>query len=306
MSQDSNLHEKKLRGSGGYVFAKITEEEQKRGNLGGPDLFLAGVGRIDEDKFAKYYCNKCEKEYEGSPSIKYENPNEEIGEGVTLIEKGEYMCNICNSTIAQYRKFDTPSSASDSSSSLPSHSMANSSYSINMTDSSAKSVTAQSTKAGKNEKSSGISDTRTNLPIDKKESIPESPKEEGFIPIQTLIGMPAYDSDALLVGNVQEIGLHKSEAGKMQISLRIIKEYGSSDNSSNYTDSSSRQLIEVFWNNISKIGDIILLSNKAKEPDTNRDSLDSSVTSTSSECPSCNYRNEADAVFCESCGTKLV
>ena len=45
-SEDNGLQEKKLRGSGGYVYAKVTEEEQKRGNLGGPELFIAGVGRL--------------------------------------------------------------------------------------------------------------------------------------------------------------------------------------------------------------------------------------------------------------------
>src|SRR5215203_4628688 len=89
-------------------FANITDEEQKKGNLGGPELFLAGVGRLNEDRFSKYYCNKCEKEYEGSPAINYENPNEELGEDVILIEKGEYKCSSCNNIIAQYRKFNTP------------------------------------------------------------------------------------------------------------------------------------------------------------------------------------------------------
>ncbi|MGC2570522.1 MAG: hypothetical protein WA364_03350 [Candidatus Nitrosopolaris sp.] len=35
----------------------------------------------------KYYCNKCGKEYPGCPLIRYENPNEELGEEVILIEK---------------------------------------------------------------------------------------------------------------------------------------------------------------------------------------------------------------------------
>jgi len=86
MAED--MAQKKLRGSGGYAIARITDEEQKKGNLGGPELFLAGIGRLDEDRFVKYHCNKCEKEYEGSPAIHYENPNEELAEGVTLIEKG--------------------------------------------------------------------------------------------------------------------------------------------------------------------------------------------------------------------------
>lgn len=42
MEKNSNLVEKKLRGSGGYVFAKINDNEQKMANLGGPELFRAG------------------------------------------------------------------------------------------------------------------------------------------------------------------------------------------------------------------------------------------------------------------------
>jgi DNA-directed RNA polymerase subunit RPC12/RpoP len=67
---------------------------------------LAGIGRLEEERFVKYYCNKCEKQYEGPPALVFENPNEELGEGVTLIEKGEYKCKTCNATIAQYRKFE--------------------------------------------------------------------------------------------------------------------------------------------------------------------------------------------------------
>src|SRR5215472_18791618 len=108
MIEDNTLTEKKLRGSGGYVFAKVTQEEQKKGNLGGPDLFLAGVGRLNEDRFSKYYCNKCEKDFQGSPTIDYEKPNEDLGEGVTLVEKGEYRCTECTNPIAHYRKFNSP------------------------------------------------------------------------------------------------------------------------------------------------------------------------------------------------------
>ena len=38
--------------------------------------------------------------------IRYENPNEELGEGVILIEKGEYECRICTNIIALYRRFN--------------------------------------------------------------------------------------------------------------------------------------------------------------------------------------------------------
>jgi hypothetical protein len=35
--------------------------------------------------------------------ITYENPNEKLGENVTLIEEGEYRCRQCNNLIALYR-----------------------------------------------------------------------------------------------------------------------------------------------------------------------------------------------------------
>ena len=46
---------KKLRGSGGYIMASINDDLQRKGNLGGPDLFLAPVGRIDSEKISKFY-----------------------------------------------------------------------------------------------------------------------------------------------------------------------------------------------------------------------------------------------------------
>src|SRR5215211_2412696 len=106
MAEDEEIKEKKLRGSGGYVMARISDYEQKKGNLGGPELFIAGIGRLPTDRILKYYCNKCEKDYPSSPDLNYENPNEDVGEGVTLIEKGEYKCPVCNAVISQYRKFN--------------------------------------------------------------------------------------------------------------------------------------------------------------------------------------------------------
>ncbi len=106
IAEDEELKEKKLRGSGGYVIARVSDYEQKKGNLGGPELFIAGIGRLPKDRILKYYCNKCEKDYPTSPDLNYENPNEELGEDVILIEKGEYRCRTCNNIIALYRKFN--------------------------------------------------------------------------------------------------------------------------------------------------------------------------------------------------------
>ena len=104
MSED--LEEKKLLGSDGYACAKLTEQEEIKTSLGLSQIFLGNVGRLNEDRFSKYYSKRCEKEYHGSPVISYESPIEELGEGIILIEKGEYRCRTCNNLIALYRKFN--------------------------------------------------------------------------------------------------------------------------------------------------------------------------------------------------------
>jgi hypothetical protein len=104
--ENGDLEEKKLLGSGGYAIAKLTKQQESKANVGVPQIFLANVGRLTEDSFSKYYCNKCATEYAGPPLISYENPNEVLGEGIILIEKGEYKCKVCNNVIALYRKFN--------------------------------------------------------------------------------------------------------------------------------------------------------------------------------------------------------
>ncbi len=106
MNAGEDLEEKKLLGSGGYAFAKLTEQEEIKASLGVPQIFLGNVGRVSEDRFSRYFCNKCQKEYSGSPLISYENMNEELGEDIILFEKGEYKCRTCNNIIALYRKFN--------------------------------------------------------------------------------------------------------------------------------------------------------------------------------------------------------
>ena len=252
--QNQELREKKLRGSGGYVLAHITDEEQKKGNLGGPELFLAGIGRLPSDRFVKYHCNKCDKDYEGSPNISFENPNEDLGEGVTLYEKGEYKCDTCKSIIAQYRKFDAPE--------------------VLQQEQKSKSSKLSNTQ---------VSDTKDNGKSSKTTIDPsQSPViQNRFISIESLVGMPAYDWDAMLIGNVQEIGLKRTSKGKMEINLKIPKK-------------SNNQNVEVAWKNISKIGDIILLENS-----------ESSESNQLGKCSYCSYQNESDAEFCTECGKKI-
>ena len=115
----SELRLKKLRGSGGYVMATVTDEQQMKGNLGGPDLFLAPIGRLDENKITKHFCNTCEKEFEGPPKIEFENPNEEVAENLVLAERGQYICKSCNASIAEYREFKKPNEEGEVGSAKP-------------------------------------------------------------------------------------------------------------------------------------------------------------------------------------------
>jgi sporulation protein YlmC with PRC-barrel domain len=294
INKGNDLQEKKLRGSGGYVYAKVAEDEQRRGNLGGPDLFLAGVGRLDEKRFSKYYCNKCEREYEGSPMVNYENPNEQLGEGVTLIEKGEYMCKTCNNVLAQYRKFDTPAanskaltvedkSVSKIQSSIPS----NNTVSPNGLSQQPIDVNLASSSTDNTDIHDASSITKTAT----------FATQQGFIPIQSLIGIPAYDSDATLVGRIKEIGLRRLSPGHMQISIRVSKNMND-----NVSQSSFNQIDEVIWNDISKIGDVVILAPAA----TKMKATSNNSSSNKRKCASCGYQNEDEAVFCEECGTKLI
>lgn len=318
ISEEQGLREKKLRGSGGYVFAKVTDEEQKRGNLGGPELFLAGIGRLPDERFSKYFCNKCEKEYKGSPSINYENPNEDLGEGVTLAEKGEYRCATCDNTLAQYRKFDTTSvpshEAADQQPTATSNGNAANTAAGHDEDQirhqSSENVDAQSSSKPVTSRESGDTNTTSISPLEKAVS-PKSKGDAMFHPIHSLIGMPAYDSEAILIGKVQEIGLRRptTSSGNTQISIKIIRDDSNKNDNSDNLDSNNEtnaSTIEILWNEISKIGDIVLLS---RGPANSRTENAAESTSTrihgSEKCSSCGYQNEKDAIFCEECGKKL-
>jgi sporulation protein YlmC with PRC-barrel domain len=264
-----DMTEKKLRGSGGYAIARVTDEEQKKGNLGGPELFLAGIGRLDEDRFVKYYCNKCEKQYEGSPALVFENPNEELGEGVTLLEKGEYKCKTCNATIAQYRKFDAPAQTQQQQQAPPS------------------STTSDQVQASRveEEESSPPSSSSPDLAVAQKTTTTTTTvaSDDGFFPMQSLVGMSAYDSEAMLIGKVEQIGLRKvgGGGGNARITIKVGEK-------------------EVPWDGISKIGDIILLKNTTEaKPAT------AATAVGGGKCSACGYQNESDAAFCAECGTKL-
>jgi sporulation protein YlmC with PRC-barrel domain len=260
-----DMTEKKLRGSGGYAIARVTDEEQKKGNLGGPELFLAGIGRLDEDRFVKHYCNKCEKAYEGSPALVFENPNEELGEGVILIEKGEYKCKTCNATIAQYRRFDA-------SAQTPQQQEATNTSPVQAPASRVEEEESQASPSPSPSPSSPSDLTVAPTTTAATTTV----TSDSFFPMQSLVGMSAYDGEAMLIGKVEQIGLRKvGGRGNAHIMIKIGEK-------------------EVPWDGISKIGDIVLLKTAETTP-----------AASGGKCSACGYQNESDAAFCAECGTKL-
>jgi sporulation protein YlmC with PRC-barrel domain len=292
MATDEELKEKKLRGSGGYIIARISDHEQKKGNLGGPELFIAGIGRLPKDRILKYYCNKCEKDYKSSPTLTYDNPNEEVGEGVVLIEKGEYKCSVCSTVISQYRKFNNETSNNNTSSFSQSKSIDVTKSPNDIPDTSSKNKNEsekQVISSNIDEKNTleskhpDITDAKTtNITIAKGK----------YFPIQSIIGMPVYDHEAMLVGNVQEIGLRKALDGTIQVTLKI-------NNQDSISKTNDNELYEeIGWSDISKIGDIVLIKLQQNE-------ISSNSSSNKKICIACQYHNESDALYCEQCGKKL-
>jgi sporulation protein YlmC with PRC-barrel domain len=251
-SQNSNMSSefrlKKLRGSGGYVMASVNDDQQMKGNLGGPDLFLAPIGRLDVDKISKHFCNTCEKEFEGSPKIEFENPNEEVAENLILAEKGQYICNSCNSSIAEYREFKKQDEGGDVGVAKP-------------LEQTIESITPE-----------------TN-PVESIEITADVPKEEVIQPgpetsVSTIEGRMVFDENANKVGIAKQVGIDSAQA----MVLIVTKNDGNEGS--------------IPWNNIKKIGEVILLGNPEEVTQPGK-------------CSNCGFANKQGSKFCEECGNKL-
>ena len=219
MSAETRL--KKLRGSGGYIMASVTDEQQVKGNLGGPDLFLAPIGRLDSEIITKHFCNTCEKEFEGSPKIEFENPNEEVAENLILAEKGQYICNSCNASIAEYREFRKQDEQEEVGSAKP----------LDPQVQSAPQEAAASTASA---------------PQEAAASTASAPQEAATQPgpvtsITSIEGKAVYDENANKIGTAKQVGIDSTQSMVIVITKN--------DN----TEGS------IPWNSIKKIGDVILL-----------------------------------------------
>ena len=216
----SELRVKKLRGSGGYVMASINDDQQMKGNLGGPDLFLAPIGRLDSELISKHFCNTCEKEFEGPPKIEYENPNEEVAENLILAEKGQYICNTCNSTIAEYREFKKEDEVQEVGAAKP-----------------LEPQTAPESSIQEEPSQTEVQEQPTTQTIPEVKATEPSSAES----VSSIEGLPVYDENARKIGIAKQAGIDSNQ----NMVLLITKNDG--------TDGS------VPWASIGKVGEIILL-----------------------------------------------
>ena len=219
----SELRLKKLRGSGGYVMATVTDEQQMKGNLGGPDLFLAPIGRLDESKITKHFCNTCEKEFEGPPKIEFENPNEEVAENLVLAERGQYICKSCNASIAEYREFKKPNEEGEVGSAKP--------LDANVTAPAVEPPTVPKAEA-------------TTAPTVEATTAPtvEATQPGSAASVSSIEGRMVIDENANKVGTAKQVGI---DANTQSMVLVIIKNDG--------TEGS------IPWVAIKKVGEVVLL-----------------------------------------------
>jgi sporulation protein YlmC with PRC-barrel domain len=219
----SELRLKKLRGSGGYVMASINDEQQTTGNLGGPDLFLAPIGRLDSEIITKHFCNTCEKEFEGPPKIEYENPNEEVAENLILAEKGQYICDTCNSTIAEYREFRKQDEIQEIGVAKPLE---------NETQ-----IESEPTVQEQPQIAPEIQQESTQIPSNEA----TEPAPVGSV--SSIEGLAVYDENAKKIGTARQVGIDENQ----KMVLLVTKNDGVEG--------------RVPWSSIGKVGEIILLGN---------------------------------------------
>ena len=263
----TELKSKKLRGSGGYIMASVTDDQQRKGNLGGPDLFLAPIGRIETERISKYYCNTCERDFEGAPKIQFENPNEEVAENLILVEKGQYICANCSSTLAEYREFKKPDEIAEVGIAKP----------ITPPSEPVQDIFSQP-------------EPMVSIPDFETQTMPSTPTIQDNLFSQTqqpnpsfnaITGMSVYDSNAKKIGTVKQVGVDSTQT----VVLIITKSDGTE--------------VSIKWNEIKKIGEIIILGegqiSTTSVPNTN-----------SFRCTGCGFQNKPGSKFCESCGNKLI
>ena len=207
--------------------ATVTDEQQMKGNLGGPDLFLAPIGRLDGDKITKHFCNTCEKEFEGPPKIEFENPNEEVAENLVLAERGQYICNSCNASIAEYREFKKPNEEGEVGSAKP-------------LDPNATTPTVEATTPTVEATTPTVEATTPT--VEATTPTVEATQPSSSASVSSIEGRNVIDENANKVGTAKQVGI---DANTQSMVLVITKNDG--------TEGS------IPWTSIKKVGEVVLL-----------------------------------------------
>tara|TARA_B100000614_G_scaffold212056_1_gene195420 strand:+ start:482 stop:1291 length:810 start_codon:yes stop_codon:yes gene_type:complete len=265
-NMSAELRLKKLRGSGGFVMARVTDEQQSKGNLGGPDLFLAPIGRLESELISKYTCNTCEKEFEGSPNIEFENPNEEVAENLVLAERGKYLCNECGSTIAEYREFRKPDEAMNVGLATP--------------------MEKQQIESSELE---SFSQPETVKPETIKQEITTEINYSVSGSVRDIVGMDVFDESAKRIGKTTFVGVDENQKLVLVVS-------DDSGNEENITWGRVAAVGEVIFLGKCECEQEQII------PKTTEDKV---PIGEGLRCASCNFDNKPDSKFCESCGDKL-
>ncbi len=295
----TDLRIKKLRGSGGYVIATLTDEQQSKASIGGPDLFLAPLCRMDTEKISKYFCNMCNEEHEGAPNIQYENPDEEVAPGLILMEKGRYVCKTCSNTIAEYREFkkeEEPTIDTTAVSNVDTNTPSTPQPTEEVQQSTETSIPQQTQPTEEVQQSTETSIPQQTQPTEEVQQSPSlqqpvetqhTTTESASTPISTINGRIVYDENAVKIGTVKQVGVDAANAMVLVV-----------------TQNDGTESI-IPWSKVKKVGEIVLLG----EPDKQTTSAVATDVKTPQDepgkCKKCGFINKNDSKFCEECGAKL-
>ena len=203
--------------------ATIGDDLQQKGNLGGPDLFLAPIGRLPESSVSSYHCNTCEKDYEGCPRIDYDSPNETVADNLVLAEKGQYVCTTCESPIAEYRVFDKPKDGD-----------------VGLAKTASEIMSSQKATDAFNE---GVSlDAQTALGDVPSAESPAATASNKPVSVSAIAGMEIYDARAFRMGTAREVGVDPA-TGSLVLTVEL----------------DDGKTVSIPWSRIDKVGEIVVL-----------------------------------------------
>jgi sporulation protein YlmC with PRC-barrel domain len=266
-NMSAELRLKKLRGSGGFVMARVTDEQQSKGNLGGPDLFLAPIGRLESKLISKHTCNTCEKEFEGSPKIEFENPNEEVADNLILAERGKYLCNECGSTIAEYRDFRKPNEAINVGLATP--------------------MEQQESEPSGFE---SFSQPETTPPETIQQEITTEVNYSVSGTVRDIVGMDVFDESAKRIGKTTFVGVDDNQ--KLVLVVSDV-----SGNEENISWGRVAAVGEVIFLGKCECESEQIIPKVAEAQEV--------PVGQGLRCTNCNFDNKPDSKFCESCGNQL-